>query len=274
MEFWLEFLLLKVIHSLFSHHLNQKFVEILSRFGCEVEWQMVEGGWVDVEEGGKVEVGVVRGPARKILMGERMVLNLISRCSGVASKTRNAVTIASKVPQFSGRIAGTRKTTPGFRLVEKYGLLVGGASSHRFDLSQSLMIKDNHIDASGGIRLVLIYFTTLIYWFGLCDREAIRRGKEVVPHTIKIEVECRSLEDAMEACEEGVDIVMLDNFPPDLCLQSALTIKEEYPHVVVEVSGGIDEENVGDYLGEGVDIVMTHSYQPVDFSMKIKKLTP
>merc|ERR1712070_181277 len=138
----------------------------------------------------------VRGPARKILLGERTALNTLSRCSGVAATCADAVAI-KRAQNWEGYVAGTRKTTPGFRIAEKYGLLVGGAATHRLDLSQMVMLKDNHIWASGSIT------------------QAVKDARVAAGFSQKIEVECQSLQEAIEAAQAGADIVMLDNFKPE-----------------------------------------------------------
>lgn len=157
---------------------------------------------------------------------------------------------------FNGRIAGTRKTTPGFRLVEKYALIVGGCDPHRYDLSSMIMLKDNHVDIAGSITA------------------AIRLVWPLKSFSQKIEVECRSLEDAMEALQAGADVAMLDNAGPEKAGQWALEIKKLYPHAIVEVSGGINESNVLQYNQPGIDVIsmgsLTQDQQHIDFSLKIK----
>merc|ERR1712070_969721 len=165
----------------------------------------------------------VRGPARKILLGERTALNTLSRCSGVAATCADAVAI-KRAQNWHGYVAGTRKTTPGFRVVEKYGLLVGGAATHRLDLSQMVMLKDNHIWSAGSIA------------------SAVKLAKRAAGFSQKVEVECQSLEEATEAALAGADIVMLDNFKPNQLKKDARTLKEKYPHLLIEASGGITTE--------------------------------
>lgn len=122
-------------------------------FLFRVEWTVEEGDWIKPE--GKLEIARVYGSARKILLGERTALNIISRCSGIALRAR-MVSELQKELGFKGVIAATRKTTPGFRLVEKYGVLVGGLDTHRMDLSSMVMLKDNHIWSSGNESLLFI----------------------------------------------------------------------------------------------------------------------
>lgn len=229
--------------------------------GCSFEWDReiaVEGNYIDplkLSDSGKVALATVRGPVARILQGERTVLNTLSRCSGVATAAAEAVKAAREC-NWKGWVAGTRKTTPGsFRIVEKYGLLVGGAATHRLDLSQMVMLKDNHVMAAGSISA------------------AVECARKAAGFSQKIEVECQTLEEAMEAASAGADIVMLDNFEPNQLRADAASFKEHYPHVLVEASGGITISTMKDYLCESVDIVsqgkLTQGYNCVDFSLKI-----
>ncbi|XP_028558604.2 nicotinate-nucleotide pyrophosphorylase [carboxylating] isoform X2 [Podarcis muralis] len=122
------------------------FEAIFAEVGCSVEWLQSEGAWAEPIS----RVAEVRGPAKDILLGERVALNCIGRCSGIATSAAKACQ-AARESGWHGEVAGTRKTTPGFRLPEKYALLVGGASCHRYDLGSLIMLKDNHVWASGGI---------------------------------------------------------------------------------------------------------------------------
>lgn len=120
---------------------------------------------------------------------------------------------------WSGRVAGTRKTTPGFRLVEKYALMVGGAAPHRHDLSQMIMLKDNHINVTGSIT------------------NAVQKAKGAAGFSVKVEVECQNKEEAREAAQAGADIVMLDNYTPERIAEDSALLKEQFPHLLVEASG-------------------------------------
>lgn len=231
------------------------FDAVFAYLGCEVEWLKTEGEFVVVgPQEKKVEVARVRGPARMLLLGERTALNTLSRCSGVASASSECMKIAKK-DGWHGHVAGTRKTTPGFRIVEKYGLLVGGAWTHRLDLSQMVMLKDNHIWAAGSIT------------------EAVQKSRSAAGFSSKIEVECRTSQEAVEACEAGADVVMLDNYAPAELKRDAEMIKGRYPNVLVEASGGITIRTIADYLSPHVDIVslgsLTQGYSAVDFSLKL-----
>mmetsp|Transcript_8573 Transcript_8573/g.20958 ORF Transcript_8573/g.20958 Transcript_8573/m.20958 type:complete len:296 (+) Transcript_8573:29-916(+) len=220
--------------------------------GCAVEWHMAEGTTIDAAQG-KVHVATVRGPARKLLLGERTALNTLSRASGVATRAASAVANA-RAAGWNGAVAGTRKTTPGFRLVEKYALLVAGADTHRYDLSHMVMLKDNHIWSCGSITA------------------AVHKARRAAGFSTKIEVEARTEEEALEAASAGADIVMLDNFDPIVLKEAAAHIKKAHPHVLIEASGGITVENLTQYASSDVDIISKsyhQGYDVLDFSLKI-----
>lgn len=149
---------------------------VFAHLGCSVEWLLAEGAVVEPV----AVVARVRGPARKILLGERTALNILARASGIATQARRLSDLA-RAHGWHGEVAGTRKITPGFRLVEKYALLVGGCSTHRMDLSSMVMLKDNHVWAAGGIR------------------EAVAAARRAAGFSTKIEVEARNLAEAREA---------------------------------------------------------------------------
>jgi nicotinate-nucleotide pyrophosphorylase (carboxylating) len=169
------------------------FERVFSLSGCTVKWETfdsVEGAHISLDssiDGCKVLLATVTGPVNSILRGERTALNILSRCSGVATAAAKAVQIARDLG-WKGFIAGTRKTTPGFRMVEKYGLLVGGAATHRLDLSQMVMLKDNHIWSTGSIS------------------SAVGLARAAAGFSQKIEVECQSKEEAIEAATAGADV--------------------------------------------------------------------
>ncbi|KFG81136.1 nicotinate-nucleotide pyrophosphorylase [Metarhizium anisopliae] len=159
---------------------------------------------------------------------------------------------------YAGVLAGTRKTTPGFRLVEKYGMLVGGADGHRMDLSAMVMLKDNHVWSRGSIT------------------DAVRAAKAVAGFSVKVEVEVQSEEEADEAIAAGADVVMLDNFTGDGVRAAARSLKERWAgrSFLLEVSGGLTGDNVEAYVCNDVDIISTSSIHQgvphVDFSLKIE----
>ncbi|KAL8176604.1 UNVERIFIED_CONTAM: hypothetical protein K2H54_036885 [Gekko kuhli] len=226
------------------------FKAIFAEVGCSVEWFQSEGVWAEPI----TRVAEVRGPAKDLLLGERVALNCVGRCSGIATLAAKACRVAQEAG-WRGEVAGTRKTTPGFRLPEKYALLVGGASCHRYDLGSLIMLKDNHVWASGSIT------------------QAIQNARRVGGFALKIEVECRSLEEAVEAAECGADIVMLDNFTPEDLHPTASTLKASFPLVTIEASGGITEDNLAKFVGPNIDVVslgcLTQSAVVVDFSLKL-----
>lgn len=236
---------------------GKPFVEEVFRgLNCTVQWEAVavEGHYMDATDA-KILMATVYGEAKALLQGERTALNVLSRCSGVATISAEAVKIARDLG-WSGHVAGTRKTTPGdFRVVEKYGLLVGGAATHRLDLSQMVMLKDNHIWSAGSIS------------------GAVRLAKKAAGFTQKIEVECQSYEEAKEAALAGADIVMLDNFKPVQLKEDAKKLKSEFSHLLIEASGGITSETMHEYLCKEVDVIsqgkLTQGYKCVDFSLKI-----
>ena len=228
------------------------FDAVFHELGCSVEWNYVEGGNVAPI----CEVARVSGPANRILQGERTALNVLTRASGIATQARR-LSGAAKTLGWAGEVAGTRKTTPGFRAVEKYALLVGGASTHRMDLSQMIMLKDNHIWAAGDIS------------------QAVKRARRVGGFSINIEVECRSVAEATEAADAGADIVMLDNFEPEALSKASRALRMAYPGLTIEASGGIREETLPLYCLPTVDVVsmgsLTQGYGAVNFSLKVMK---
>lgn len=250
------------------------FTEIFKQCGCTVDWHYAEGASLDPrEQGGKIAAATVSGPTRKLLLGERVALNTLSRCSGVATKSAQMLALVRKAG-YTGILAGTRKTTPGFRLVEKYGMLVGGIDGHRTDLSSMTMLKDNHIWARGSIT------------------EAVKAAKAVGGFAIKVEVECQTEEEADEAISAGADIIMLDNFDGPGLKVAAKSLKQKWAgkaSFMLECSGGLTTQNVESYVNNGenrclhhmshadmsldLDIISTSSVHQgvghVDFSLKI-----
>ncbi|GAA5835880.1 hypothetical protein JCM3766R1_005876 [Sporobolomyces carnicolor] len=244
--------------------------EIFAQLGCSVEWHLKEGDEVTpTKDTPKVKVATVKGPARCLLLGERVALNTMARCSGIALKSRRVLVLARQ-HGWKGIIAGTRKTTPGFRIVEKYGMLVGGVDQHRYDLSSMVMLKDNHIWSKGSIT------------------QAVHAARSVAGFSMKIHVECQSLAEAREAIAAGADIIMLDNFTPEGIRQAASSLKQDWieqtggdredgpaKRCLVEVSGGLTEENIEEHLCDDVDIYSTSAIHQgvaplVDYSLKIQ----
>ena len=195
----------------------------------------------------------VEGNAKSILMGERVALNILQRLSGIATKTRKMV---EKIRDLPVRLLDTRKTTPGFRLFEKYAVKVGGGENHRFGLYDMVLIKDNHIKVAGGVE------------------EAVRRVRELIPPVYKVEVEVSNFEELLKVLRLPVDIVMLDNFSVEDAAEAVKIIREAGKPFEVEISGGIKEENIRDYALTGVDYISSgsiiHSARWLDLSMKVE----
>ncbi|EPQ26375.1 uncharacterized protein PFL1_06023 [Pseudozyma flocculosa PF-1] len=237
------------------------FDEVFKQLECTVEWKYKEGDYLSSSDGKKVKVAVaeVRGPSRKILLGERVALNTLARCSGIATASRK---FSDKARQagFKGIVAGTRKTTPGFRDVEKYGMIVGGVDMHRYDLSSMVMLKDNHIWSTGSVS------------------NAVKAARSVCGFSLRIDVEVQSHAEAVEAIEAGADVVMLDNLVGDDLIACAKKLRADHGSThkfLLESSGGIDVDNVaeGGHVDNSIDIISTSSIHQstkhVDFSLKI-----
>ena len=191
------------------------------------------------------------GGARSILKAERLALNFLGRMSGIATLTREYVERAG-----GPRIAGTRKTTPGFRKFEKKAIVAGGGDPHRFNLSDAVMIKDNHIAVIG-------------------LEKAIMAAKKAASFTKKIEVEVETVDDAVRAAKMGVDIIMFDNMTVNEIQKAIKTLEEKglRDNIILEASGGISIENVDKYGRTGVDVIsigaLTHSSNWLDISLRI-----
>ncbi len=205
-----------------------------------------------VEEGDAVTKGTVLmtfgGNARALLKGERTALNLLQRMSGIATMT------AAFARAFAGtrtRIVDTRKTVPGLRYLDKYAVRAGGGTNHRYCLSDGVLIKDNHIKASGGITA------------------AVRRARAVAPHTIRIEVETESMDMVREALEAGADIIMLDNMDNAQMTEAVHYIAGR---ALTEASGNVTVDRAAAIAATGVDLVssgaLTHSVRAMDISMR------
>lgn len=203
------------------------------------------------EDGAQVRRGDVlawiKGDAAVLLRGERTALNLLQRMSGVALLTARFV---REVQGTRAAIVDTRKTTPGLRRLEKYSVRLGGGRNHRHSLYDGILIKENHIAAAGGIDI------------------AVRRARERVPHTLKIEVETRDLEEVRQALAAGAEIILLDNMDPET-LRAAVALVAG--RALTEASGGVNLETVRQIAETGVDLIsvgaLTHSARAVDISM-------
>ena len=193
-----------------------------------------------VPEGQPCEKGQViariHGPFDALLTGERVALNIAMRLSGIASLTNKYV---EKIADLPTHLVDTRKTTPGLRLVEKYATQLGGAINHRLGLDDAVMIKDNHIEAAGGIG------------------KAIARIRAQIPYTLTVEVETESLDQVAEAIQHGADIIMLDNMPLDLMCQAVEMIRQKNDRIKIEASGNITLETIRAVAETGVDFIST-----------------
>jgi nicotinate-nucleotide pyrophosphorylase (carboxylating) len=196
---------------------------------------------------------IVEGSARSILMAERTALNFAQRMSGIATTARRYV--RALPPGSKTRIADTRKTTPGLRALERWAVRVGGAHNHRDTLGSAVLIKDNHIQAAGGIAI------------------AIERARDRAPHTSKIECEVASLDELDQALAAGADIVLIDNFAPS---DVPIAVARAKGRALVEVSGGITLERIGELARAGVDIIssgaLTHSAPAADIALDLERL--
>lgn len=193
-------------------------------------------------------IATISGDAISVLSGERLALNLMQRLSGIATNTNFAV---EQVKGYKAKIADTRKTTPGLRVLEKYAVKTGGGSNHRFNLADGILIKDNHIKAAGSIT------------------KAITSAKKNAPHTLKIEVEVESIKQLKEALEAGADIIMLDNMDNETMTEA---VKVTNGRAILEASGNMGEKNLKDVAATGVDVIsigaLTHSVKALDISLK------
>lgn len=210
----------------------------------EVTFAVADG---DEVEAGQL-LGEVRGDIRVLLSGERTALNFLQRMSGIATYTRS---VAQLLEGSKTKLLDTRKTTPNMRIFEKYAVRVGGGCNHRYNLSDGVLLKDNHIGAAGGIK------------------RAVEMAREYAPFVRKIEVEVESIEMCMEAVDAGADIIMLDNM-------SVAEMKEAVRLIggraLTECSGNVTRENIKNIIDTGVDFVssgaLTHSAPILDLSLK------
>ena len=195
-------------------------------------------------------IAVVSGNAQNVLTGERTALNFMQRLTGIATRTHASV---AEIAGTKAKITDTRKTTPGLRVLEKYAVRVGGGTNHRVNLADGVLIKDNHIAVSGGIK------------------NAVKNARAVIPHTLKIEVEVETKEQLSEALDASADIIMLDNMSNDLMRECVGIIAGR---ALVEASGNMGEKSLREVAETGVDIIsigaLTHTVKAADISLKFK----
>lgn len=194
---------------------------------------------------------IIKGSAKDILKAERVALNFLQRMSGIATKTRKYVDVLNNE---NINLVDTRKTTPNLRILEKYAVKIGGAKNHRFGLYDLVMIKDNHIKASGGIK------------------NAVEKIKNNLSHAYKIEVETTNIKEVKEAIDAKVDIIMLDNMDNKMIKEASAIIDKK---AIIEVSGGIDLERLKSLKELDIDIIslgtLTHSIKSLDLSLNFIK---
>lgn len=215
-----------------------------------IQWQAL------VTEGTRVTAGQpiaqLEGPLGSLLTGERVALNLAMRLSGVATAARQYV---DAIAAFPCQFVDTRKTTPGLRICEKYAAAVGGARNHRLGLDDSVMIKDNHIAAAGGIVA------------------AVEQVRQHIPYPLMLEVETESLAQVEQAVTAGADIIMLDNMVPELMAQAVQHIRQAAPHIQIEASGNVSLETIAAIAATGVDYISSSGPMTrapwLDLSMRI-----
>lgn len=212
--------------------------------GTEVEFFCKDGDAVKSGE----QMGVVRGDIRVLLSGERVALNYLQRMSGIATYTNSVVKL---LKGSKTKLLDTRKTTPNMRIFEKYAVRVGGGFNHRYNLSDGVLLKDNHIGAAGSVK------------------KAVEMAREYAPFVRKIEVEVENLDMVKEALEAGADIIMLDNMSPEEMKEAVRIIDGR---AETECSGNVTKENIARLTAIGVDYIssgaLTHSAPILDISMK------
>ena len=222
-------------------------VRVFTLLDDKVTYEILKKDGEEVQKGDVILT--LKGKTRTLLKGERTALNLIQHMSGIATASHRYAQI---VEGTNASIADTRKTLPGLRPLQKYAVMTGGAKNHRYNLSDAAMLKDNHIDAAGGITA------------------AITALRKKIGHMTKIEVETRNLDELKEALSAGADIIMLDNMSP-VVMKAAVDITKG--RAVLEASGGITDDTLRTVAETGVDIIsvgaLTHSVKAFDISMYI-----
>jgi nicotinate-nucleotide pyrophosphorylase (carboxylating) len=232
------------------------FREVFRRVDRTVGVRLLVADGTEVVPG--TRVADVKGHARPVLAAERTALNFLQRLSGVATQARRyATACASANVGASGhtRVVDTRKTTPGWRALEKRAVALGGAANHRADLGSGVLIKDNHLIAVGGVAA------------------AVERARAHAPHPLRIEVEVTTLAQLDEALAAGADVVLLDNMSDADVQQSVTRVRAVRPQTLIEVSGGITLERIPRLAQAGVDLIscgaLTHSARAVDLSLDL-----
>lgn len=219
------------------------------RFERVLEFKEVvgDGGRVDASD----VIARIEGPLAPVLTAERTALNLLARLCGVTTTTARYV---DAVGGTGARIVDTRKTTPGLRSLQKYAVVVGGGSNHRFGLDDGILIKDNHLAAAGGVS------------------EALKRARMNASHGLRIEVEVTTLQELEQALDGGAETILLDNMGPDTVAEA---VRITAGRALLEVSGGINLDTVRSYAMTGVDLIsvgaLTHSAPSIDLALELEE---
>lgn len=218
----------------------------------KITWEVEEGAEVEA----KTKLGFIEGNIKSILKSERVALNFFQHLSGIATYVRK---FTKELTPHCILLLDTRKTIPGLKILQKYAVKIGGGKNHRFSLSDGILIKDNHIKALGGINKVIEKLKNL-------------------PHYLKVEIEIKSLEElkTLLASEAPVDNILLDNFPIDELKEAIKLIRQNKPHIKIEISGNINLNNVKNFKNLDIDYIssgaLTHSVKAVDISLKIESI--
>ena len=221
---------------------------VFERVDASLEFQALVSDGARVES--MDEIASVEGSARSMLISERIALNFLQRLSGTATLTAQCVTAAER---YKARIIDTRKTTAGWRTIQKYAVRVGGGGNHRLGLYDGVLIKDNHIVAAGGVT------------------QAIQAAREKAHHLLRIEVEAKTLDQVEEALEAGAEILLLDNMSVDLM---KIAVAKIAGRALIEASGGITLDQIQAVAATGVNLIsvgaLTHSAMPLDISLELE----
>lgn len=230
-------------------------VEIFTEFGVETKIMKNDGEKIKKDQ----VIMELSGDPHNILSLERTVLNLMMRMSGIATLTSKLVELVKNVnPDVI--VAGTRKTTPGLQFFEKDAIRSGGGDTHRYRLDDGILIKDNHLALVGDVA------------------EAVSRARKYASFTKKIEIEVENTDETLQAARAGADIIMLDNMTPEEVTNVLSVLEKEKlrGNIIIEVSGGINPENIVDFAKTGVDVIstgyMTHSARSLDLSLELHKI--
>ncbi|ODN30612.1 nicotinate-nucleotide diphosphorylase (carboxylating) [Fervidobacterium thailandense] len=228
--------------------------KVLERFDVKVKFFHRDGECAE-----RGVVATLEGDAYNVLVCERTILNVLSFMSSIATKTRILVERLRQKGVHT-KIAATRKTIPFTAMLQKIAVIHGGGDTHRLNLSDMVMIKDNHIALYG------------------CVSEAVRKVKEMASFSKKIEIEVEDEDTAFEAANAGVDVLMLDNMPVEHACELAGRLKRAFPHIIIEYSGGVDPNNIEKYACEYFDVIsvgrLTSEVSYVDFSLEVSRSEP